>query len=101
MNARALVAAIVSANLKLGFIALCFCIAAVLVNPLHADVISLLGDKDCFGVPGATSCPAGSLFVTDLGGTFFADYRTPTDPAFTDIWSTPGGVSYTHMYVLP
>src|SRR5215472_16050812 len=101
MNALALVTSIASASLNLGVLTLCSCLGLILARPAHADVVSLLGDKDCFGVPGAASCPAGSLFVGDLGGTFFADYRTPTDPAFTDIWSTPGGVSYTHMYVLP
>jgi len=101
MNARALCSVITSANPNLGPIAVRFCIAAVLVNPVHAGVISLLGDKDCFGVPGAISCPAGSLFVSDLGGTFFTDYRNPLDPAFTDDWATFGTVSYTHTYALP
>lgn len=65
----------------------------------NADVISLLGDKDCFGLGG--SCPDGSRFVTDLGGAFFTSYQDPGDPAFTDDWTTPGSVSYTHTYALP
>lgn len=70
-------------------------------SAVHADVTSLLGDKDCFGVPTATTCPDGSGFVTDLGGALFTNYQTPGDPSFTDNWTSPGGVSYTHVYALP
>lgn len=61
-----------------------------------AQTVSLLGDKDCFGLGG--SCPDGSLWRDGLGGVFFTDYRTASDPTFTDVWDTPGTVSWTHTY---
>jgi len=63
----------------------------------HAGTISLVGDIDCFGLGG--SCPDGSLFKDQLGGFFFASNQGPGDPAFTDSWTAPGAVSYTHTYV--
>jgi hypothetical protein len=65
---------------------------------VRADTISLLGDADCFGLGG--SCPDGSLFRDELGGFFFANNQGPGDPAFTDWWTAPAAVSYTHTYVL-
>lgn len=66
-----------------------------------ADVVSLVGDKDCFGLPGVASCPPGSLWNTGLGGTFFTDYRGPGDPLYTDEWASFGSVSFTHNYAVP
>jgi hypothetical protein len=61
-------------------------------------VVSLYGDIDCFGLPGVTSCPDGSLWETGLGGVFWTDYRDPAEIAansVTDIWAAPGSVSWT------
>jgi len=81
---------------------------AVIVCVLSASaasaitIVSTVGDNDCFGLGGA--CADGDLFVTDLGGTFFTDYRSPADlltAPHTDIWQTiPGGASWTHDYAL-
>jgi hypothetical protein len=69
-----------------------------------AEIVSLVGDKDGFGVPGAPAVPAdGTLYVDQLGGTYQADYRTASDTAaapFTDFWDTFPSVSYTHAYAL-
>lgn len=62
----------------------------------HAGTISLVGDIDCFGLGG--SCPDGSLFRDELGGFFFSNNQGPGDPAFTDLWSAPGTVIYSHTY---
>ena len=75
------------------------------VQPADANVVdSLVGDKDGFGLPGAPAVPAdGTLWVTDLGGTFFTDYRDAYDLAnapFTDIWFSQAAISYTHTYSL-
>jgi len=64
----------------------------------QADTISLVGDKDCFGLGGP--CPDGTLWRDGLGGTFFTSNRTPGDPLYTDEWASFGSVSYTHSYVL-
>ena len=72
-------------------------IAGILLSfgaPASAD---LIGDKDCWTL--AASCPDGSLWRDGLGGVFFTDYRNAGEVAnapFTDIWSTPGSVTYTH-----
>jgi hypothetical protein len=85
----------------LGLAALALLFGAV---PARAGIVSLYGDKDGFGVPGAPAVPAdGTLFVTDLGGMFFHDYRDAFDLAnapLTDIWATLGTFSYTHTYSL-
>jgi len=68
----------------------------------HADVISLYGDIDCFGLGG--SCPDGSGFTTDLGGVQYADYRSAAEIAsnsVTDIWRHQNpGVAMTFSYTL-
>jgi hypothetical protein len=70
----------------------------------NAAITSLVGDKDGFGVSGAPAVPANGLgFVSDLGGTFFTDYRSASDltnAPFTDIWDAPGSFSYTQSYIL-
>jgi hypothetical protein len=53
-------------------------------------VTSLYGDMDCFGLPGVTSCPDGSLWSSQLGGVYFTDYRDSAEKAansVTDIWT--------------
>lgn len=62
----------------------------------NASVItSLFGDKDCFGIAaqGGSACATG-LEYTSLGGVFFEDNRSGTDPLVTDIWHT-GSQSFT------
>jgi len=57
---------------------------------------SIIGDADCFGLGG--SCPDGTLYQTDLGGSFFTDYRTASDIAtapFTDNWTADAAITYT------
>ena len=71
---------------------------ALLPTSASASVISLLGDKDCFGLGGA--CPDGTRWQDDLGGVFFTSNQGIGDPAFTDVWSTPDDVSYTHTYAM-
>jgi hypothetical protein len=74
------------------------------VGQAQAELISLVGDKDGFGVPGAPPVPPnGTLFRDGLGGVFFRDYRDAFDLAtapFTDIWDAPMSVSYRHTYSL-
>jgi hypothetical protein len=69
---------------------------ALLATPSQAATISLVGDVDCFGLGG--SCPDGTLWRDQLGGVFFSSNQGPGDPAFTDIWASPGGFSYSHTY---
>jgi hypothetical protein len=76
-------------------------------RPEHAaavSIVDLVGDKDGFGLPGAPAVPAdGTRWATDLGGTFFTDYRDAGDLAnapFTDIWAGPDTFSYAHNYAL-
>lgn len=64
---------------------------AFAVSPAFAvptTLTSLVGDKDgFFGTPIADN----QRYVTDLGGVFFADYRSPSDIATaprTDIWDS-------------
>ncbi|MGO9096542.1 MAG: PEP-CTERM sorting domain-containing protein [Bryobacteraceae bacterium] len=76
---------------------LVYCLLAVSVASA-GTVTSLYGDVDCFGLPGVTSCPDGSLWSTGLGGVFFTDYRDPAEIAsnsVTDVWAAPGDVSWT------
>ena len=71
---------------------------------VHATVNSLVGDKDGFGLSGAPAVPAdGTLWVDNLSGIFFTDYRDAGEKAsnlFTDWWNAPGGFSFTHTYNL-
>jgi len=64
----------------------------------QAGPISLVGDKDCFGLGGV--CPDGTLWRDGLGGTFFSNYQTASDPFFTDKWSSDVSPTYTHAYAL-
>ena len=72
-----------------------FCLLIIsLVVPASAD-ISLVGDKDGFGV----GCPiVGGLHFTDYGA-YWGDYRTIGDPDFTDVWET-GIRSWTQNYTV-
>jgi hypothetical protein len=73
---------------------------------VNADVASLVGDKDGFGLAGAPAVPASGDW-TDFGGTYPMDNRTAGDPLFTDYWyfeqsegplSSP--ISWVHAYSL-
>lgn len=66
----------------LGFTAI---VSAGLALPAQGAVLGQAGDADCFGLGG--SCPAGTLWRDDLGGTFFTDYSGPGDPLGTDVWT--------------
>lgn len=61
-------------------------------------VVSLVGDKDCFGLNG--SCPDGTLWRDGLGGTFWSNYQDPGDPSFTDKWGDDKSPTYQHVYAL-
>ncbi len=67
-------------------------------------VVSLVGDKDGFGLPSAPAVPTeGTLWRTDLGGSYWTDYRDAADLAgapFTDIWAANIAVNYLHTYDL-
>ncbi len=79
-------------------------IAMLAASAASANVISRYGTINCFGLPGVTSCPDGSLWETGLGGVFFTDYRDAYDLAnapATDIWATPGNVSWTQPTYSP
>jgi hypothetical protein len=79
-------------------------IAMLAASAASANVISLYGTINCFGLPGVTSCPDGSLWETGLGGVFFTDYRDANDLAnapATDIWTAPGNVSWTQPTYSP
>ncbi|MFV0513107.1 MAG: hypothetical protein ACK5MY_05675 [Jhaorihella sp.] len=51
-----------------------------------APVTLVEGDKDCFGLGG--TCAVGDRWRDDLGGVFFTDYSTASDPVGTDNWDT-------------
>lgn len=83
-------------------------LASTALTSQAAVIVSLVGDKDCFGI-GSAACvgdpvPAdGTRWRDDLGGVFFTDYRDAGDLAtapFTDRWAANGGFSYTHSYSL-
>ena len=64
-------------------------------------ITSTVGDLDCFGLGG--TCEDGDLWRDELGGVFFTDYRDAGDlltAPHTDIWDSPGDVSWDHTYVL-
>ena len=80
-------------------------LGALAIGQANAGVVvSLVGDKDGFGLTGAPAVPAdGTLWQTDLGGSFFNDYRDALDVAtapFTDKWSSDAAVTYVHSYDL-
>jgi hypothetical protein len=52
-------------------------------------LVNLLGDKDGYGV----GCPVNAHYTNY--GTYWGDYRTGSDPLFTDYWYT-GDKSWTH-----
>jgi len=60
-----------------------------------SEVVSLMGDKDGFGV----GCPIESGRNYLDYGAYYADYRGVGDPAFTDNWLL-GDQSWTHGYSL-
>jgi hypothetical protein len=72
-----------------------------------ATVTSLVGDKDGFGLPGASAVQLTGTWA-GFGGTYPDDNRGAGDPAFTDIWEfeqTSGGplsspIVYNHSYSL-
>jgi hypothetical protein len=81
----------------LRFLALVLVVGSLfLVNA--GTVVSVVGDKDCFGLGG--SCPDNTLWRDELGGTFWANYQGPGDPAFTDKWGSDVSPSYQHVYAL-
>jgi len=84
--------------MKIISLVFCFCIL-ISAGVAQADVVSMVGDNDCFGLGG--TCPDGSRFVTDLGGTFFQSYQGPGDGPYTDLWNDFGSVTFNHAYSLP
>lgn len=64
-----------------------------------AAPVSLVGDKDCFGLGGP--CPDGTGWQSGLGGVFFTNYQGVGDPAFTDKWDSEIAPTYIHSYALP
>ena len=67
----------------------------------QADVTnSLVGDKDCFGLPG--TCADSTLWHTQLGGAFGfpSSYQTSGDPVFTDKWDDDVAITYNHIYTM-
>jgi hypothetical protein len=79
-----------------------WCIAASMVvactGLARADIVSLYGQKDGFGLPGAPAVPAnGTLWQADYGGVYFTDYRNAYDLAHapdTDIWFNQANVNW-------
>lgn len=69
---------------KLAAIAAALMAATGIAPAAQADVLSMVGDSDCFGLGG--TCPAGTLWRDQLGGVFFSSNATPGDGAFTDRW---------------
>jgi hypothetical protein len=57
-----------------------------------ATFTSFAGDVDCFGLGG--SCADGLGYVSDLGGTFFDDHSTGSDPLGTDHWDAWDTVTF-------
>lgn len=76
--------------------------SGLLLGSANATLISnTVGDVDCFGLGG--SCADGDLWIDDLGGVFFTDYRSAADLAtaeHTDIWDSPVNPTITHTYDL-
>jgi PEP-CTERM motif len=70
--------------------------APVLPSAANAAVLSMVGDADCFGLGG--SCPAGTLWQTQLGGAFFTSNATPSDGLFTDQWFAASNPTYALAY---
>lgn len=81
----------------LRFLALVLAVGSLFVVNA-GTVVSLVGDKDCFGLDGA--CPDGTLWMSDLGGTFWNNYQDPSDPSFTDKWMNAVAPTYMHSYAL-
>jgi len=75
--------------------ALMLAISLVVAPTAMAEVVSLMGDKDGFGV----GCPIESGRNYLDYGAYYADYRGAGDPAFTDKWLL-GDQSWTHGYSL-
>ncbi len=67
----------------------------VIASAANAGVITVLnGDKDCFGLGG--TCSIGDNYNIDLGGSFFVDNSTASDPVGTDIWESGFDPSFTY-----
>jgi hypothetical protein len=76
--------------------------ALLLVSaPLSAQTVHLLGDKDCFGIPGVSTCPDGARWAADLGAGYYVNYGTPSDPDVTDRWFDVTPTRWRHAYTLP
>ena len=78
------------------FIMVCCLLSASVATAGTAT--STYGDIDCFGLPGVSSCPDGSYWNSGLGGVFFTDYRDAAEQSansVTDIWGSPGNISWT------
>ena len=81
-------------------------LSTLLAQSSKADVSSLVGDVDGFGIPGAPANPANGSDFLAIGGAISGDYRSAADLAnapFTDIWTyhqNTGDVGYNHVYSL-
>jgi len=68
-----------------------FLCAVGAASPVRAAVVSLVGDRDCFGLDG--SCPDGPSGAA-------LPIHEASDPAFMDAISQAQGPTYTHSYDL-
>jgi hypothetical protein len=75
-----------------------FLIVGSMILVQAGTVSSLVGDKDCFGLPGVNGCPDGALWSDQLGGIYWKSYQTPEDPDFTDRWGQMFAPIYLHSY---
>lgn len=71
-------------------------LTAAVAAPSQAAVLSNAGDSDCFGLGG--SCPSGTLWRDQLGGSFFSSYADPGEAPFTDYWGTDANPAYSLAY---
>lgn len=89
---------------KLGLL---IAMSIVLAAPsVFASTISLVGDKDGFGLSGAPAVPVAGTW-TGYGGSFGGSYREVDDPLFTDNWgfwqdgAPMAQPTWVHSYALP
>lgn len=83
-------------NLIFAFIFVSLVFAITPSAKCSVTITDLQGDKDGFGV----GCPiANGLHYLDYGF-YWADYRQPSDPVFTDYWYDEDYKSWTHTYDL-
>ncbi len=72
------------------YLSVCLCFLGAAATG-HATVVSLVGDRDCFGLDGGCpDGPAGSALPI----------HEATDPAFMDTISEAKGLTYNHAYDL-